>query len=114
MGKNIWLAMAVLPMACLISIPGCGYQRAKLVVIKQNENTPISFLRDGQTTKSEVLSRLGELDGREFENGRILMFVLDENYRIAPSANSAQFHLTLVFDESDRRILKKHGLVRIR
>lgn len=138
------MAIVVLHIVFLSFTAGCGNRKVQLVVPKQNEKTPISFLEDGQTTKSEVMSRLGKkqaltseddriliftldkkdrievmsrLEGKqawEFENGRILVFALDKKYRIESSANKARFHLILVFDEIDGRILKKHSLVRIR
>ena len=85
-----------------------------MVGIQQNEITPISFLKDRQTSKDEVISRLGERKIGEFENGRILIFALDKKYQIASSDDKIRYHLTLVFDEIDGRILKKHSLVRIR
>jgi hypothetical protein len=131
-------------MAFLSISAACGNHNVQLVAPKQNVETLISFLEDGQTTMSEVMSRLGKTNTRKSgddrdlifildknnriavmsspvekqewksEDGRILIFILDKKYRIVSSADKARFHLVLVFDESDRRILKKHSLVRIR
>ena len=138
------LAAAILHMAFLGFTAGCLNHNVQMVVPKQNEETPISFLKDGQTTKSEVTSRLGEIQAKgseddrtviftldkndrrrvtsklgerqtwESKKGRILIYILDKKYRVASSVDKTRFHLILVFDENDGRILKKHSLVRIR
>lgn len=137
------LANALLITVFLGFTAGCGNHAVRVAVPKSVEETPISFLKDGQTTKREVTSRLGgkhewvEDDGTivfmsdgndrikvvpkreqtpmwEFEDGRILVYALDKKYRVAASANKARFHLTLVFDEINKWILNKHNLVRVR
>jgi hypothetical protein len=102
----LWLAL------CLIE--GCGYHNVRLIVPKQNEQTPISFLKDGQTTKAEVMSRFGQKQTGTFEGGRILVFMLDKQYRIVTYDDKARFHLILVFDDRDRQVLKTHSLVQVR
>lgn len=107
-------AVLIINMGLLGFTEGCGYRKAKMISIEQNENALISFLKNGQTKKSEVLSRFGKFQGQELENGRILMFVLDDDYRIAADADKSRFHLILVFDETKGWILRRHSLVRIR
>ena len=137
------LAISSLYMVFLSFAAACGNHDVQLVAPKQNVETPISFLEDGQTTMSEVMSRFGKMkvgkseyegdlifwdknnrlavmsSSREkqawkSEDSRILIFLLDRKYRIVSFADKARFHLTLVFDESDRLILQKHSLVRFR
>jgi hypothetical protein len=91
----------------------CGHHDVGVAVPKPDEEKPVSFLEDDQTTRSEVISRLGKL-AASFEGGRILVFALDKEYNVAPNDNKVRFHLTLVFDEHDEEILKKHSLVRIK
>ena len=121
---------------------GCGHHKVQMAAPKPNEQTPISFLKNGQTTKGDVFSRFGgsrtledsrtivfsDDEGavkieamlqsgavpiRELENGRILVVSLDKKYRIAKSADRTRFHLILVFTGTDGQTLERHGLVRI-
>ena len=93
---------------------GCGHSKVQLVPIQSYEETTISFLKDGQTIRSEIISKLGGKYAEAFECGRILIFTLDRKYRIELSDDDVKYHLILVFDENDGQILKKHSLVRIR
>ena len=113
-GPKTALVAAILSMALLESAVGCGYHRVQVVSPVRNGGTPLSFLEDGLTTKSDVLSRFNERRAVKFEDGRILVFPLDGKYRIASSDQKVRFHLTLVFDRENKRILEKHSLVRIR
>jgi hypothetical protein len=113
-GRRSLFTVFSLHLVLLGFMAGCGPHKAQVVPIKPNELTPISFLKDGQTTKSEVISRLEERQARKLEAGRILIFALDKKYQVVSFANKARFHLTLVFDEIDVQILKRHSLVRVR
>jgi len=81
--------------------------------------TGLSFLKDSQTTKEELLSNLGT-PSAQFEEGRILTYRLDGKYQAVqrPSGQSptpwhrAQYSLVLVFDAAG--ILQRHSLVRVR
>ena len=105
-------ALSILAIALLILVTGCGPQKVRLGGAGQKGDTPISFLRDRQTTKSEIISRLRR--SQALENGRILIFILDKKYRIVRTEDKVRFHLVLVFDSDEGRILEKHSLVRIR
>jgi hypothetical protein len=106
------LANIALAFAFLIFVAGCGPQKVLLGGAGQKEHTPISFLKDRQTAKSEIISRLGR--SQELENGRILIYILDKKYRIVRAQDKVRFHLVLVFEGNEGRILEKHSLVRIR
>ncbi len=143
-GQRPFPAKAVLSFVYICFTAGCGNHAVSVVAPEQNKEPALQFLKDGETTRSEVFSRFGEKparksedddaviftmdkDGRitgmpkyeerlvrEFENGRILIFALDKKYRVPSSVKKAKFHLILVFDETDGKILKRHSVVRIR
>jgi hypothetical protein len=135
------IAMLQVPLLFLGS--GCGYHSVQIASPAPNEQTPLSFLKDGRTTKTDILARLGEpwtLEDRrilvfgeengsikletksvlgapqiwEMEKGRILIFALDRRFRTVSSANKVQFHLVLVFGDEDNHLLKRHSLIRIK
>lgn len=91
----------------------CGHHNVEVAVPNPDKETPVSFLEDGQTTRSDIISRFGKL-AASFEGGRILVFALDKKYTVTPNEHKVRFHLTLVFNEQDEEILKKHNLVRIK
>ncbi len=104
----------ILFLAALISLAAaCGHHNVEVAVPNPDKETPISFLEDGRTTRSEVISRLGKL-AASFEGGRILVFALDKKYTVTPNEDKVRFHLTLVFNEHDEQILSEHSLVRIK
>lgn len=84
----------------------------------------IPFLREGRTTREEVLNRLGHPTG-EYDDGRILIYVLQEDVtdRLhsgpvggAPNRGSqwrpTQYQLVLVFGTGG--VLERQSLVRVR
>jgi hypothetical protein len=98
----------------LIFVAGCGGQKVRLGDAGLKGNALFSFLKDGRTTKSEITSRLGQRQDGEYEDGRILIYVLDNKYRIVHSGDKSRYHLILVFDVENGMILTRHSLVRIR
>ena len=104
----------VLPILFFILVAGCGGRKVRMGDSGQVPKAQFSFLKDGRTTKSEIISRLGQHQDKEFEDGRILIYILDKNYKIVRSGDSSRYHLILVFDAGDRMTLTRHSLVRIR
>jgi len=80
----------------------------------------LSFLKDGETTKAEVLSNLGTAQA-QFEGGSILAYRLDDTYQVVIRTYAsggclewgrANYSLVLVFDEDE--VMQRHSLVRVR
>ena len=106
----------------VFALTGCGSAH-KLQTIDPGvtRDTRLSFLKDSQTTKKEVLLNLGT-PSVQFEEGRILTYRLDDKYQAVqrPSGQSptpdpwypARYSLVLVFDAAG--ILQRHSLVRVR
>jgi len=104
----------------VFALTGCGSAH-KLQTIDPGVtgHTRLSFLKDSQTTKKEVLLNLGTLSV-QFEEGRILTYRLDGKYQAVPRPSGqsptpwhrAQYSLVLVFDAAG--ILQRHSLVRVR
>lgn len=69
-GVNIGLVLA-----CTFLLTGCATVVAPLAPQLVSERLP--FVHDGQTSKEEVLGRLGEPDNR-YEGGRILTYKMCE------------------------------------
>jgi len=105
-------------LAVAITIAACSYvTRLDLQAV----DGPFKFLHDNQTTRQEVLTRLGEAASL-YENGRILTYILREyrgqlrvdNYRNLESAGDLRrktYHLVLVFGSDG--VLERHSLVRV-
>ena len=87
-------------------------------------NTPshdpglLEFLKDGQTTRQEILLRLGA-PSRTMENERVLFYRLGQDgkgYFIRDLVHDhwadVRYSLVLVLD--DRGVLEKHSLVNVR
>jgi hypothetical protein len=85
----------------------------EVVAPEAAEQTPVSFVKDGQTTKSDIAAQFGTL-AASFEEGRILVFALDKKYQVTAYERDVKYHLVLVFDESEGQVLQKHSLVRIK
>jgi hypothetical protein len=107
-------AVATLALCCLA---GCAGRPEREV---PNAPNLLPFLKDGSTTKEDVLLKLGEPSGR-FESERILTYRMadGENGGLAVTSprgiggwETARYSLVLVFD--DRQILTTHSLVRVR
>jgi len=112
--RGIYLALTV-----LLLVVGCA-----ATSLKGNPDL-LTFLVDGRTTRTEVLTTLGQPSGR-FEKDRILTYrigVESENngYYIVerevvpddkwPSWVQAKYSLVLEFD--DNGVLRKHPLVKV-
>jgi uncharacterized protein YjbI with pentapeptide repeats len=69
------------------------------------------FLLDGQTTKREVLGRLGR-PSAQFEGERILTYRLDQDRRTVEAWRDAHHSLVLVFDAA--HVLSRHRVVPLR
>ena len=97
----------------LFGATGCGHHRVEVVRPEVLVRT-LAFLTVGETSKQEVLSRLGE-PSAYFERGRILTYWLDEEHAvIGKQAGEARYSLVLVFEKEDRPILKAQSLVQTR
>ncbi len=97
----------------LFGATGCGHHRVEVVRPEVLVRT-LAFLTVGETSKQEVLSRLGE-PSANFERGRILTYWLDEEHAvIGKQAGKARYSLVLVFEKEDRPILKAQSLVQTR
>lgn len=84
-----------------------------MVAPEAESRTPVSFIKDGQTTKTEVTSHFGTL-AASFEEGRILVFALDKKYQVTAYEGNVKFHLVLVFDEEEPSVVEEHSLVRVK
>lgn len=97
----------------LFGATGCGHHRVEVVRPEVLVRT-LAFLTVGETSKQEVLSRLGE-PSAYFERGRILTYWLDEEHAvIGKKTDEARYSLVLVFEKEDRPILKAQSLVQTR
>ena len=112
-------SICILALVCL-SLAGCA------TVPPSIKGSPdlLNFLSDGKTTRTEVITTLGQPSGT-FEVQRILTYRLGyepENHGYAvvereaaasgwPTWTAAKFSLVLVFD--DAGILRKHSLVEV-
>jgi hypothetical protein len=92
----------------MVTVTGC---MAPPLTKAELENGPLSFIRDGSTTREEVILHLGP-PSAEFEGNRILTYRISHD----PAATAGlsvsggeQYHLILVFDT--RNVLTKHSLV---
>ena len=75
----------------------------------------LHFVHDGQTTRQEVIGRLGQPHAT-FESDRIVTYLLENipsGLNVVSQKNElAEYHLVLVF-RSDH-VLERHSLVRVR
>ncbi|MBI3854302.1 MAG: hypothetical protein HY293_01280 [Planctomycetes bacterium] len=107
-----------------VGLAGCTPQQVPLKVAEV-EGKHLSFLRDGVTTREEVLLRFGDPTG-EYESGRILTFrieanekgvipvrrELDRNFGGVTQWSIANLSVVTVFDETN--ILRRHSLIAVR
>lgn len=87
---------------------GCSYVEP---VDEQTIREAFPFIRDGQTTKREVLVRFGRPDS-EYEGGRILTYRAGCAGRLAlvqPPCFSTTYRLVLVFGPGS--VLESHSVV---
>jgi len=112
----------------LLSAYGCAGHTVK-VADAEVETKWLGFLKDGSTTKQDVLLKLG-LPAEHFEGERILVYRLspagteglmnvsryirrsEPLYGEYPAGEYSQFSLVLVFD--DNHILRRHSLLKLR
>jgi len=64
----------------VLALTGCAAHKVESVNREAIEHTGLSFLKNGQTNKEDVLSGLG-IPSAQFEKGRILTYRLDGIYR---------------------------------
>jgi hypothetical protein len=102
---------------------GCAY--GVPLSIAEVETKHLAFLRDGETTREEILLKFGDPTGI-FEDGRILTFRLEasetavipvrrEYDRDLPGVTHwrlANLSLVAVFD--DKNVLRRHALVPVK
>ncbi len=81
------------------------------ITVAEAERKYLDYLKVGQTTREEVISRLGA-PAAVFENERILTYWLrlTAERGFVVDNSGAAYGLTLVFDRSDR--LEKHKLLK--
>lgn len=114
--RRIWPVklLAITAVVCL----GCSSYIAPLDLIRTRSWLP--FLIEGRTTKEEVSNRLGT-PGNEYQDGRIVSYLLRENrnsqLQVAYTGtgedwNPEIYNLVLVFGPTE--ILEKYSLVRVR
>jgi hypothetical protein len=111
-------------LALSVLLIGCG--PTLQVAQGEVEQKWLAYFKDGNTTKEEVLLRLG-LPAAQFEGERILTYRLRltdaEGLVVVPrkpdwmhpqvsSWTRAQYSLVLVFDE--KHVLQRHALLRVR
>ena len=101
-----------LPLVCLVTV-GLA---ACAAPVSRGQKGLIDFIRDGVTTRQEVLARLGE-PGATYEADRILTYRLgrdqggDYLFRNKSDWFGVCSNLVLVLD--DHGILRKHSLVSV-
>ena len=103
--KNIALMSAILLIIMALLTVGCATPRIK-PINKMDFSDRLPFLINGETTREEVLLKLGEPSGR-FEGERILTYMLsidsDKKLRILPRQ--------LALSISDPRVYALNGIV---
>jgi hypothetical protein len=104
---------------CLAFIAGCGAPKLKHID-KNLEETWLSFIKDGETTKEEVILKYGT-PVKTFTKENILIYIVrfDKTKGFVndtiPSLHyypTGNYHLVFVFDQHD--ILKKHSFLQTR
>jgi len=105
-----------------LALTGCAHN-VQTVNREIAQHAGLSFLRNGETTKAEVLSRLGRKYA-QFDGGRLLAYRLDGKYQVVARDftnyhsrghlewGNGKYSLVLVFDENE--MLQRHSLVRVR
>ncbi len=91
----------------LALLTGCA--NAPNVTVAEAERKYLDYLKVGQTTREEVISRLGA-PAAVFENERILTYWLRLTAERGFVNSGEAYGLTLVFDRTGR--LEKHKLLK--
>jgi hypothetical protein len=115
-----FVIVSICMLIAAFTIGGCS-QRI-VTIDKRFVSEQFKFLRDGVTSQTEVLNRLGEPKNR-YENDRILIYLIheDQNYRlnVVPSISiqpdrlrNVYYNLVLVFGAD--LVLDRHSLVSVR
>ena len=91
----------------LALLTGCA--NAPNVTVAEAERKYLDYLKAGQTTREEVISRLGA-PAAVFENERILTYWLRLTAERGFVNSGGTYGLTLVFDRTGR--LEKHKLLK--
>ena len=102
---------------CLAFIAGCGAPKLKHID-KNLEETWLSSIKDGKTTKEEIILKYGS-PVKTFTKENILIYIVQFDKAkgfvndIIPSMYPlGNYHLVFVFDQND--ILKKHSFLQTR
>ena len=113
----------------------CGCVTNRFEVSSTDYQGILSFIQDGNTTRAEILQRLGEPSKTYLPEHKVLVYFLyqkavhpeqrsnelsrgstpeDSEAIVAtePGDDSAKYHLVVSFDETD--VLKRHSLIRVR
>lgn len=107
----------------LFSVAGCASDLP--MSVEEVETKHLAFLRDGDSTREDILLRLGDPTG-VFEDGRILTFRIeatetgvtsvrreyDRDYRGVTKWHVANLSVVTVFD--GKNVLRRHALVPVR
>jgi hypothetical protein len=105
--------------SCLLLVSfqygACGYHHVEPVrPDAYSRVATLSFLKDGETTRTDIVSRLGQPSGT-FEQGRIITYWLDTEYRVAGRGEeTTRYSLVLVFESPNEVLLKRHSLDRVK
>jgi hypothetical protein len=91
---------------CLVFIIACSVTGLQ-PVDKGLEATLLPFIKDGKTTKEEIMLKYGS-PTKTFTSESSLIYI----YNIRCSNNIPECHLVLVFDEHN--ILKRHSFLKVR
>ena len=93
----------------LALLTGCANAPKVTVTVAEAERKYLDYLKVGQTTREEVISRLGA-PAAVFENERILTYWLRLTAERGFVNSGEAYGLTLVFDRAGR--LEKHKLLK--
>lgn len=115
-----FVIVSICMLIAAFTIGGCS--RRIVTIDKRFVSEQFKFLRNGVTSQTEVLNRLGEPKNR-YENDRILIYLIheDQNYRlnVVPSISiqpdrlrNVYYNLVLVFGAD--LVLDCHSLVSVR
>ena len=119
-GTGAYRMFSLLVLVGFVALVGCATTPPPL----KGRPDLLAFLSDGQTTKTDAISALGQPSG-SFESQRILTYRLgleprNNGYYLVereagisgwPTWRGAKFSLVLVFDDSG--VLRKHSLVKV-
>lgn len=115
--RGIRVRAALILGSCLafLNFGACGYHHVEPVPpAAYFGSTSLSFLKDGHTTRKEIMSHFGG-PSRSFEKGRIATYWLDKDFSVTgANRKNSHYSLVLVFESSEGRVLRRHSLVRIK